>query len=127
GAVRPLALAYGGDDLLAGPGADAGFLVRRQILSDEHALAGNREADVRSAEVALHVGGPDQCTGRMAVRAAGDNDEIAPARHLRLVSRCGRSEPAKRQRERAETFCFDCPGHPYLLCLSRLNPRLRRK
>ena len=49
----------------------------RQILADENAHSGNREADVRPAKIALHVRRAEQCAGRVAIRAAGDDDEIA--------------------------------------------------
>ena len=96
------------------PVAEPRLLVGRQVTADEHALARNGEADVRTAEVALHVRGAEHAARRMAVRAAGDADKVAPARELRLVGRSGPHETAEREPKRAKTSCFDSPAHPRL-------------
>src|ERR1700712_1805834 len=64
--IRPLPSRDRRDDLLRRPVSQTGFLVRRQVRADEHALPRNREADIRSTQVARHIGMAKEMAGRMA-------------------------------------------------------------
>ena len=55
-AVRADSGGEGGDDLVVGPGAEAGLLVGRQVAADERAQARQAEADVGAAEGAGKIG-----------------------------------------------------------------------
>ena len=64
--------------------AEAGFLIGRQIPSDEDAEAGNGETDIGPAEILGHVGMAEKIPRRVAIVAAAHLDQVFAARRLRV-------------------------------------------
>ena len=69
-------------DLLLGPIAEPCVVVGREIRSDEDAQIRHLEAHVRASKKPRHVRLPKKMTGRMAVRASGELNQVFAMRNL---------------------------------------------
>src|SRR5450755_3712032 len=87
-------------NLLLGPLAKAGFVVRSKIRSVENPKSRDLEAHLRATEIALHIWFAEKRPGRMTISTRNDADQIFATLNLCFSGICGAKWNAKDDTQR---------------------------